>query len=238
MKLDLLAFGAHADDVELSCSGTLLKQISLGKKAGIIDLTRGELGTRGTPAIREREAQNAAQIMGIDIRENLGMRDGFFVNDEVHQLQVIRMIRKYQPEIILANAIHDRHPDHGRAAQLIEDSSFLSGLRMIETVEEDIQQDPWRPRVIYHYIQDEWIEPDLVVDISVFLEKKLEAIRAFQSQFFDPKSREPETYISRPDFIDSLIFRAQESGKMIGAKYGEGFTSRRKTGVDNLFHLK
>ncbi|MEP7129226.1 MAG: bacillithiol biosynthesis deacetylase BshB1 [Chitinophagales bacterium] len=238
MKLDILAFGAHADDVELSCSGTLLKHIALGKKAGIIDLTRGELGTRGTPAIREQEAQTAAQIMGIDIRENLGMRDGFFVNDEAHQLQVIRMIRKYQPDIILANAIHDRHPDHGRAAQLIEESSFLSGLRMIETVEENIEQDPWRPRVIYHYIQDEWIQPDLVVDISGFSEKKLEAIRAFQSQFFNPKSDEPATYISRPDFIDSLIFRAQELGKMIGTKYGEGFTSRRKTGVDNLFHLK
>lgn len=238
MKLDLLAFGAHADDVELSCSGTLLKHISLGKKVGIIDLTRGELGTRGTPEIREQESMNSANIMGIDIRENLGMRDGFFVNDETHQLHVIRMIRKYQPDIILANAIRDRHPDHGRAAQLVEDAVFLSGLRMIQTSEEEHEQDPWRPRVVYHYIQDEWIAPDLVVDITNFSVKKIEAIRAYQSQFFDPNSKEPETYISRSDFIESLIFRAQELGKMIGVKYGEGFTSRRKTGVENLFHLK
>lgn len=238
MKLDLLAFGAHPDDVELSCSGTLLKHISLGKKSGIVDLTRGELGTRGTPAIREQEAQAAAHIMGINIRENLGMKDGFFKNDETTQLQVIRMIRKYQPEIVLANAIRDRHPDHGRASQLIEDAVFFAGLRMIETVEEDHEQDPWRPRAVYHYIQDEWIEPDVLIDISPFIDKKMEAIRAFQSQFFDPKSKEPETYISKADFFDTLMFRAQELGKMIGVKYAEGFTTRRKPGVEHLFQLK
>ncbi len=238
MKLDLLAFGAHADDVELSCSGTLMKHISAGKKAGIVDLTKGELGTRGTPAIREQEAQSAAQIMGVAIRENLGMRDGFFVNDEMHQLQVIRMLRKYQPEIVIANAIYDRHPDHGRAAQLIEDAVFLSGLKMISTSDEGHSQDPWRPRVVYHYIQDQWIEPDVIIDISAFAERKLEAIRAFQSQFHDPQSKEPETYISRPGFIDSLIYRAQEIGKMIGVQYGEGFTTRRKPGLDSFFHLK
>lgn len=238
MKLDILAFGAHADDVELSCSGTLLKHIAAGWKTGIVDLTQGELGTRGTPAIRLQEAQAAAQIMGVNIRENLGMRDGFFLNDESHQLQVIRMIRKYQPEIVMANAICDRHTDHGRAAQLVEDAAFLAGLKKIITIDEDMEQDPWRPRVVYHYIQDQWIEPDLVVDISGLFEKKMEAIRAFQSQFFDPSSNEPETYISRPEFFDSLFFRAQELGKMIGVKYGEGFTTRRMTGVEDLFHLK
>ncbi|MBX7108024.1 MAG: bacillithiol biosynthesis deacetylase BshB1 [Chitinophagales bacterium] len=238
MKLDILAFGAHADDVELSCSGTLLKHIAEGLKAGIVDLTHGELGTRGTPAIRLQEAQAAAQIMGVHIRENLGMRDGFFMNDEAHQLKVISMIRKYQPEIVIANAIRDRHSDHGRGAQLLEDAAFLSGLRKVITVEEEMEQDPWRPRVVYHYIQDEWINPDLVVDISAFFEKKMEAIRAFQSQFFDPSSSEPETYISRPDFLESLRFRALELGKMIGVQYGEGFTTRRMTGVENLFHLK
>lgn len=238
MKLDILAFGAHPDDVELSCSGTLLKHMAIGKKAGIVDLTRGELGTRGTPAIREQEAQAAAQIMGVDIRENLNMRDGFFANDEAHQLQVIRMIRKYQPEILFANAIRDRHSDHGRAAQLVEDAAFLSGLKMIQTVEEDTEQDPWRPRVVYHYIQDEWITPDVVVDISGLFEKKMAAIRAFASQFYDPDSKEPQTYISRPDFMESLLFRAQELGKMIGVKHAEGFTTRRMTGVDNLFQLR
>lgn len=238
MKLDILAFGAHADDVELSCSGTLLRHIALGKKTGIVDLTRGELGTRGTPEMREREAQAAAQIMGVNIRETLDLHDGFFKNDEAAQRSVIRMIRKYQPDVIFANAIHDRHPDHGRAAALVEDAVFLSGLKKIETTEEDHEQEPWRPRVIYHYIQDEWIEPDVVVDITPFSEKKMEAIKAFQSQFYDPASKEPETYISRPEFFESLLFRARELGKMIGVKYGEGFTSRRKAGTDNLFHLK
>jgi len=179
MKLDILAFGAHPDDVELSCSGTLIKHISLGKKVGIVDLTRGELGTRGTPAIREQEAQQASLVMGAHIRENLEMRDGFFKNDEQHQLQVIRMIRKYQPQIIVANAIRDRHPDHGRAAQLVSDAVFLSGLRMINTIEDEHEQEPWRPVAVYHYIQDQWIDPDVLVDISGFMDKKMESIRAF-----------------------------------------------------------
>jgi bacillithiol biosynthesis deacetylase BshB1 len=238
MKLDILAFGAHPDDVELSCSGTLLKHIALGRKTGVVDLTKGELGTRGTPAVREQEAQAATLIMGLHIRENLGMRDGFFKNDEEHQLAVIRMLRKYQPEIVLANAISDRHPDHGRAAQVVNDAVFLSGLRMIKTLEEDHDQDPWRPRAVYHYLQDQWIEPDVLFDVSDFMDKKMEAIRAFQSQFYDPASKEPETYISRPDFLETILLRARELGKMIGVKYAEGFNSVRKAGVADFFQLK
>ncbi len=238
MKLDILAFAAHPDDAEMSCGGTIARHISLGKLVGIVDLTRGELGTRGTPETREQEARRASNILGIHIRENLGMRDGFFVNDEAHQLEVIRMIRKYQPEIVLANAIRDRHPDHGRSANLIEDASFLAGLQMIKTRDEDDNQNIWRPRAIYHYIQDQWIDPDVLIDVSAFMELKMEAVRAFQSQFYNKESNQPETYISRPDFLDSLYFRAQELGKMIGVRYAEGFTSRRKIGVENLFDLK
>jgi bacillithiol biosynthesis deacetylase BshB1 len=238
MKLDILAFGAHPDDVELSCSGTIVRHVALGKKVGVVDLTRGELGTRGTPEIREQEAQAATQVMGIHVRENLEMKDGFFRNDDAHQLQIIKMIRKYQPEILIANAIHDRHPDHGRAAQLVNDSVFLSGLRKIKTESEGIEQDMWRPRAVYHYIQDQWIDPDILIDVSNFMEKKMESVRAFRSQFFDPNSKEPETYISRPDFLNSIIFRAQELGKMIGVQYAEGFTSSRRAGVDNFFQLK
>jgi bacillithiol biosynthesis deacetylase BshB1 len=238
MKLDILAFGAHPDDVELSCSGTLIKHIAIGKKAGVVDLTRGELGTRGTPEIREQEALSAAQVMGIHIRENLGMRDGFFLNDELHQKMVIRAIRKYQPDVILANAITDRHPDHGKAACLLNDAVFLSGLRMIKTEDKGHEQEVWRPMAVYHYIQDQWIEPDILIDISGYHEKKMESIRAFQSQFFDPHSKEPETYISKPEFINSITFRAEELGRRIGVKHAEGFTSTRKVGVDNFFQLK
>jgi bacillithiol biosynthesis deacetylase BshB1 len=238
MKLDILAFAAHPDDAEMSCGGTLARHISLGKSVGIVDLTRGELGTRGTPETREQEARRASDILEIHIRESLGMRDGFFENDEAHQLEVIRIIRKYQPEIVLANAIRDRHPDHGRSAKLIEDASFLAGLQMIKTRDEDDNQNIWRPRAIYHYIQDQWIDPDVLIDVSAFMELKMEAVRAFQSQFYNKESNQPETYISRPDFLDSLYFRAQELGKMIGVRYAEGFTSTRKTGVENLFQLK
>lgn len=237
MKLDILAFAAHPDDVELSCAGTIIKHVAAGKKVGIVDLTRGELGTRGTVEIREREARAATQILGVHIRENLKMRDGFFKNDESHQLEVIRMIRKYQPEILIGNAVRDRHPDHGRAAQLIEEASFLSGLRMIRTLEDNSEQEPWRPKVIYHYIQDHWIEPDVLIDVSDFMEKKMESIRAFQSQFYNKQSVEPATYLSRPDFLDSILFRSQELGKMIGVKYAEGFTTDRKTGVKSFFDL-
>ena len=237
MKLDILAFGAHPDDVELSCSGTMIKHITLGMKAGVADLTKGELGTRGTPEIRESEAMAATQVMGLHIRENLEMRDGFFRNDEAHQYNVIRMIRKYQPEIILANAVSDRHPDHSKAAKLISDAAFLSGLKMIKTEDENQPQDAWRPRVIYHYLQDQWIDPDVLIDISGFMDKKMESIRCFRSQFYSADSKEPETYISKPEFLDSIVFRAQELGKMIGVKYAEGFTTLRKTGVEHFFHL-
>ena len=233
MKLDILAFGAHPDDVELCCSGTLLKHISQGKKVGIIDLTRGELGTRGSAAIRDKEAAVAAKILGIAVRENLNFADGFFLNDKQHQLEVIKKIRKYQPEIIIANAIRDRHPDHGRSAQLISDSCFLSGLVKIDT-----NQKVWRPKAVYNYIQDRYIKPDFVIDISDFIDKKMQAIKAYRSQFYDPKSKEPQTYISSPEFLEMLNARAIEMGKVIRVKYAEGFTAERVVGVKDLFDLE
>lgn len=238
MKLDLLAFGAHPDDVELSCAGTIIKHVSLGYKVGIVDLTRGELGTRGSAEIRSEEAAAATSIMGIHARENLGMRDGFFLNDETHRLQVIKMIRKYHPEIVLANAIADRHPDHGRGAELVRDACFLSGLKKIETRSEGIRQDPWRPRLLYHYVQDQWLDPDVLIDISGYWDRRMEAIRCFRSQFYDASSKEPVTYISTAAFLTSLEFRAQTLGKMIGVDYAENFTTERKTGIDHLFVLK
>jgi len=183
MKLDILAFGAHPDDVELGCSGTILKEISLGKKVGIVDLTRGELGTRGSAEIRDQEASDAAKILGVSVRENLNMRDGFFVNDEKHQLEIIKMIRKYKPETVLCNAIDDRHIDHGKGSKLVSDACFLSGLMKIETVLDGEIQKPWRPKVVYHYIQWKNIEPDFVVDITGFTDKKIESILAYRSQF-------------------------------------------------------
>lgn len=237
MKLDILAFGAHPDDVELSCSGAILAHISQGKKVGIVDLTRGELGTRGTPAIRTREAKSSAKILGILVRENLNFADGFFSNDKKHQLQVIKIIRKYQPEIIFANAIDDRHPDHSRAAKLVEDAVFLSGLQKIKTQLNGKSQLIWRPKIVYHYIQDRFIAPDILVDISSFMDKKMEAIFAFKSQFHNLKSTESPTYISSPEFLESIIARAKTFGQMLGVKYAEGFTTKRKVGVKNLFHL-
>jgi len=238
MKLDLLAFGAHPDDVELSCAGTIIKHVSLGYKVGIVDLTRGEMGTRGTPEIRIAEATAAAEIMGVQVRENLGMRDGFFRNDEEHQLQVIRMLRKYQPDVVIANAVHDRHPDHGRGAELVRDACFYSGLQKVESKDEGELQPRWRPRALYHYIQDHWIEPEVLIDISAFWEKRMEAVYAFRSQFYDPSSKEPATYISSRHFLETLKFRAQTLGRMIGVEYAENFTSMRKTGVDHFFQLK
>lgn len=238
MKLDLLAFGAHPDDVELSCAGTIIKHVALGKKVGIVDLTRGELGTRGTAEIRETEAAAATKVMGVHARENLEMRDGFFQNDEAHQLKVITMLRKYRPEIVLANAVRDRHPDHGRGSELVSDACFLSGLMKIKTTENSIVQEPWRPKAVYHYIQDMWIEPQVLIDISEYWEKRTAAIMCFRSQFFDPASKEPATYISTPEFLESLKFRAQTLGRMIGAAYAENFTTRRKTGIDHFFVLK
>lgn len=238
MKLDILVFAVHPDDVELGCSGTILKHIAAGKKVGIVDLTRGELGTRGTAETRDVEAAESAKILGLHARENLGIRDGFFKNDEAHQLQVIRMIRKYQPEIILSNALADRHPDHGRASNLVHDSIFLSGLLKIETTLDGIAQEPWRPRLSLNYIQDLYIKPDIIVDITPFIDKKVASIQAFKTQFYNPDHQEAETYISSPEFFESVLARAREFGKSIGATFGEGFTSHKLLGVDDLFNLK
>jgi bacillithiol biosynthesis deacetylase BshB1 len=223
MKLDILVMAAHPDDAELSCSGTILKHIAAGKKVGIVDFTRGELGTRGTPEIRLQESADATKILGLHARENLGIRDGFFSNDEETQLKLIEVIRKYQPEVVLANALEDRHPDHGKGAQLAIDACFLSGLRQIKTGD----LPAWRPTQLYHYIQDRYLEPDFVVDISAHWDQKESAIRAFKSQFFDPSSTEPASYISSPDFLHFIQARAMEMGHKIGVKYGEGFQSQK-----------
>lgn len=238
MKLDLLVFAVHPDDAELGCSGTIIKHIAQGKKVGIVDFTEGELGTRGTAETRKAEAAASSKIMGIHARENIGIRDGFFKNDEQHQLEVIKMVRKYQPEIILTNALYDRHPDHGRASELANDAIFLSGLRRIETTLDGIVQQSWRPRLVLQYIQDTYIKPDIIVDISDQMEQKIEAIRAFKTQFDSPDKNEPQTYISTPAFLQAVIARAREMGKNIGAEYGEGFTSRKLLGIDNLFDLR
>ena len=232
MKLDILAFGAHPDDVEISCAGTILKHIELGYKCGIVDLARGELGTRGSGELRLIEAEKAQQILGVDVRENLGFADGFFQNDREHQLPIIEMIRKYRPEIVLANSVHDRHPDHGKGAKLVADACFLSGLIKIET-----GQEAWRPKAVYHYIQDEFIHPDLTVDITPYFDKKVESILAYGSQFYDPESAEPETPISGKGFLRFLKGRAQVMGRPIGAELAEGFTAARNIGVKNLFDL-
>ncbi|MEZ4774514.1 MAG: bacillithiol biosynthesis deacetylase BshB1 [Bacteroidia bacterium] len=232
MKLDILVFAAHPDDVELACSATLVKMISKGKKAGIIDLTRGDLGSRGTPEIRDREAEIAAEIMGIHARENLAFRDGFFLHDETHQMAIIRMIRKYQPEVVIANAPSDRHPDHGRASKLVRDAAFLSGLRRIETQLDGQEQPAWRPKRLFYYIQDHALEPDFVVDVTEYYEKKVETLRAFGSQFYDPNSKEPITYISTPDFLPFIEARARIYGHMIGTTFGEGFISETPIKID------
>lgn len=238
MKLDILAFGAHPDDVELGCSGTIAKEVTLGKKVGIIDLTRGELGTRGSVETRNLEAAKASEILGVSIRENLDMRDGFFVNDEAHQLKVIQMIRKYQPEIVLCNAIDDRHIDHGKGSKLVSDACFLSGLRQIKTELNGEVQEAWRPRVVYHYIQWKNIEPDFVVDISAFMETKMQSVLAYGSQFYDPKSNEPVTPIASKNFLDSIKYRAQDLGRLVGVEYAEGFTVERYLAVNSLSDLK
>ena len=237
MKLDILAFGAHPDDVELGCSGTLAKEISLGKKVGIIDLTRGELGTRGSVAIRNEEARKAAEILGIAARENLDMRDGFFINDEKHQLEVVKMIRKYRPEIVICNAIDDRHIDHEKGSKLVSDACFLSGLRKIETTVDGKLQEPWRPKTVYHYIQWKNIEPDFVVDISAFIKIKTAAILAYSSQFYDPNSNEPETPIATKNFLESIHYRSQDLGRLVGVEYAEGFTVERYLAVNSLSDL-
>jgi bacillithiol biosynthesis deacetylase BshB1 len=237
MKLDILAIGVHPDDVELGCSGTILMEIKNGKKAGIIDLTQGELGTRGSVETRYAEAAAAAKILKVLIRENLQMRDGFFKNDESHQLQLIQVIRKYQPEIVLANALNDRHPDHGRAGHLIADACFLSGLIKIETkdVNGDLQQ-RWRPKYVLHYLQDWYHEPQIILDISDVFDERMKAIEAYSTQFYNPGNAEEgtQTYISSPDFIDSVIARARMLGKRIGVKYAEGFNSEKQIGLKSL----
>ncbi|GAB3527247.1 bacillithiol biosynthesis deacetylase BshB1 [Pontibacter brevis] len=238
MKLDILAFASHPDDIELGCSGTLIAHIAAGKKVGIVDLTEGDLGTRGTPEIRLQEAADAASVMGVVVRDNLGFADGFFQNDKKHQLQVIRKIRQYQPEIVIANAIHDRHPDHGRGSELVTEACFKAGLRMIPTTDDTGEvQVAWRPKVVYHFIQDRLITPDIVVDVTPYWEKKMETIRAFKSQFYDPNASEPNTYISSPEFLGFVEARAKELGHAIGVTYGEGFTKERLIGVRNLFDL-
>ena len=238
MKLDILAFGAHPDDVELGCGGTIAKEISLGKKVGIIDLTRGELGTRGSVEIRNQEAAAAAKILGVSVRENLDLRDGFFVNDEAHQLKIIKMLRKYKPEIVICNAIDDRHIDHGKGSQLVSDACFLSGLMKIETEIDGIKQEAWRPKLVYHYIQWKNITPDFVVDITGFNEKRVEAVLAYGSQFYNPNSNEPETLIASKNFLESLNYRAQDLGRLIGTDYAEGFTVERYLAVNSLSDLK
>lgn len=237
-KLDILAFGAHPDDVELGCSGTIAKEISLGKKIGIVDLTRGELGTRGSAEIRDKEAKKAAEVLGISNRENLGFRDGFFVNDEKHQLEIIKMIRKYKPEIVLCNAIQDRHIDHAKGSKLVSDACFLSGLRKIETEVNGELQDAWRPKVVYHYIQWENIKPDFVVDVSGFIQKKMDAVMAYDSQFYNPDSKEPVSPITSKNFLDSVTYRAQDLGRLVGVDYAEGFTTERYLAVNSLTDLK
>jgi bacillithiol biosynthesis deacetylase BshB1 len=238
MKLDILAFGAHPDDVELGCAGTILKEIALGKTVGIVDLTRGELGTRGSADLRDQEAAAAAQILGVSVRENLRFRDGFFVNDEAHQLEVIQMIRKYQPEIVLCNAIEDRHIDHGKGSQLVSDACFLSGLMKIATQLDGQTQQVWRPKLVYHYIQWKDIKPDFVVDITGFTDKKVDSILAYRSQFYDPNSNEPESPITSKNFLESLNYRSRDFGRLVGVDHAEGFTVERYLAVNSLADLK
>lgn len=235
MKLDVLAIGAHPDDVELGCSGTLINEVKRGRKVGIIDLTQGELGTRGTIETRYQEAEDAARIMGIHVRENLKMRDGFFVNDEAHQLKLISVLRKYRPEIVIGNILEDRHPDHGKAGSLIYDSCFLSGLRQVKTKSENgEEQEKWRPKYLFHYIQDRFYEPDLIVDVSDVWEQRMESIKAYKTQFHDPNSAEPQTYLSNPEFLEAIVGRARLLGKRIGVQFAEGFISKKNIGIRNF----
>ncbi|MGN6396129.1 MAG: bacillithiol biosynthesis deacetylase BshB1 [Mucilaginibacter sp.] len=240
LKLDILVLSVHPDDAELGCAGTILKHIAQGKKVGIVDLTRGELGTRGSAEIRDKEAAESGRILGLSIRENLAIPDGFFENTREYQLKIIGAIRKFQPEILITNAYHDRHPDHGRANKLVEESAFLAGLRKIETYADSGElQEAWRPKQVLHFIQDNYIRPDILVDVTDFWDKKIESIRAFGSQFHNPDwAEEPQTYISSPEFIQVVEARAREFGKSINVKYAEGFTSRKILGVDSLFDLR
>lgn len=237
MKLDILAIGVHPDDVELSCAGTLLSHIDQGHTAGIVDLTMGQLGSRGTPELRLQEADAAAKVLGIDHRVNLRMEDGWFQNDQASKIKIIEQIRHFRPEIVLANAVTDRHPDHGRASQLISEACFYSGLRKIETSWDGKAQDHWRPKVVYHYIQDRSLKADIVVDITPYFEQKMKSVLAYKSQFYDPNSKEPETPISGEDFLNLLKAKGHIYGRDIGVKYAEGFTVERTPGVKNLLEL-
>ncbi|MBQ0118048.1 MAG: bacillithiol biosynthesis deacetylase BshB1, partial [Flavobacterium sp.] len=231
------AFGAHPDDVELGCGATLAKEISLGKKVGIVDLTRGELGTRGSAEIRDQEARAAAEILGVHARENLAFRDGFFTNDEAHQMEIIKMIRKYQPEIVLCNAVADRHIDHAKGSKLVSDACFLSGLRRIETQYNGQSQTHWRPKLVYHYIQWQNITPDFVVDVSGFMDQKVKSVLAYSSQFYDPNSKEPVSPITSKNFLDSITYRAQDLGRIINTDFAEGFTTERYLAINSLDSL-
>ncbi|HKJ06167.1 MAG TPA: bacillithiol biosynthesis deacetylase BshB1 [Flavobacteriaceae bacterium] len=237
MKLDILAFGAHPDDVELGCGATVAKEISLGKKVGIVDLTLGELGTRGTAEIRAEEAKKAAEILNVKVRDNLNLADGFFVNNKESQLEIIKKIRQYQPEIVLCNAVDDRHIDHPKGSSLVSDACFLSGLRRIETKVNNKIQEAWRPKVVYHYIQWKNLEPDFVVDVSDFIQHKMDAVKAYGSQFYDPDSNEPSSPISSKNFLNSVLYRAQDLGRLIGVDAAEGFTVERFVAVKSLDNL-
>lgn len=237
MKLDILAVGSHPDDVELSCSGTIAKEVDRGKKVGILDLTRGELGTRGNAEIRDKEAKAAAEILGVVMRHNLEFSDGFFQNNTAHQLEIIKILRKYRPEIVLCNAVTDRHIDHGKGAKLVSDACFLSGLRKIETINDGKSQEAWRPKQVFHYIQWKNLEPDFVVDISGYMDKKMESVLAYKTQFFDQNSKEPQTPISSSNFLDSITYRARDLGRLINTEHAEGFTAERYVAVDSVFDL-
>lgn len=237
MKLDVLVFAAHPDDSELSCGGTILSLIAQGKKVGVVDFTRGEMGTRGTPEIRDAEAAAAAEILGLSVRDNLGFQDIFFSHDDEHAIKVVKKIRQYQPDIILANAIEDRHPDHGRAASIVKRAFFLAGLKKLETEVDGKPQENWYPKNLYHYIQTEYMKPDFVVDVSEHWEKRMEAVKAFKSQFFDPNGEASNTLISTPEFMELLDARGKEMGMSIRVKYGEGFVCDRMPGVSDLFSL-
>ncbi len=234
MKTDILAFGAHPDDVELGCGGTIAKMVSEGKICAIIDLTKGELGTRGTDKTRKEEAAESTKILGVSARENLGMKDGFLVNSEAYQMEIVKMVRKYRPEIVLANAIDDRHPDHAKASKLVSDACFLAGLRKIETILDGNRQEVWRPKQVFHYIQWKNIEPEFVIDISEHLNQKIKACMAYKTQFYDPTSKEPETPITSKDFFESLTYRAQDLGRLSGVTYAEGFTSEKLIAMKNF----
>ncbi len=237
MKLDILAFGAHPDDVELGCGATLAKEISLGKKVGIIDLTQGELGTRGSAELRLKEAIKAKDILGAMVRENLGFADGFFVNDRTHQLEIIKVLRKYQPDIVLCNAIDDRHIDHSKGSKLVSDACFLSGLLKIKTESDGASQEKWRPKEVYHYIQWKNIKPDFVINVSGFMDKKVASVKAYASQFYDPSSHEPETPITSKNFLESINYRARDFGRLVGVEFAEGFTAERYVAVESLDKL-